>query len=107
MRKSDFTGAIASVKRQRTLHNYRHRRPVARGTYRGCGGAPDKRCPGRRSQIRIRGVNSFSASSEPLYVIDGYPASEDVYINPGDIESIDVLKDAASAAIYGSRGASG
>ncbi len=40
-------------------------------------------------------------------MIDGYPASEDVYINPGDIESIDVLKDAASAAIYGSRGASG
>lgn len=63
--------------------------------------------PGQGVQIRVRGVNSLSASSEPLYVIDGYPASEDVYINPNDIESIDVLKDAASAAIYGSRGASG
>ena len=55
----------------------------------------------------MRGVNSLSSSSDPLYVIDGYPASEDVFINPNDIESIDILKDAASAAIYGSRGASG
>ena len=63
--------------------------------------------PGEGVQIRVRGVNSLSAGSDPLYVVDGYPASEDVYINPGDIESIDILKDAASAAIYGSRGASG
>ena len=58
-------------------------------------------------KIKVRGTNSLSASTTPLYVIDGYPASEDVYINPEDIETIDVLKDAASAAIYGSRGASG
>ena len=63
--------------------------------------------PGDGVTIRVRGVNSLSASSDPLYVIDGYPASEDVFINPNDIESIDILKDAASAAIYGSRGASG
>jgi len=63
--------------------------------------------PGDGTTLRVRGVNSLSAGSTPLYVVDGYPASEDVYINPADIESIDILKDAASAAIYGSRGASG
>ncbi len=62
--------------------------------------------PGEGVKIKVRGTNS-SASTTPLYVIDGYPASEDVYINPEDIETIDVLKDAASAAIYGSPVASG
>ena len=62
---------------------------------------------GSAEKMSIRGSSSLSASNEPLYVIDGYPASEDVFINPNDIESIDILKDAASAAIYGSRGASG
>ncbi|MEJ7680283.1 MAG: TonB-dependent receptor plug domain-containing protein [Segetibacter sp.] len=82
------------------------------------------------TKIRVRGVGSINASSEPLYVIDGYPvggnvssgpgnttnntsgynpntAGNDVFINPDDIESIEVLKDAASAAIYGSRASGG
>jgi TonB-linked SusC/RagA family outer membrane protein len=82
------------------------------------------------TKIRVRGVGSVNASSEPLYVIDGYPLSgtitsgpgnggnstsgynpatsgNDVFINPQDIESIEVLKDAASAAIYGSRASGG
>ena len=52
-------------------------------------------------------MNSLSASTAPLYVVDGYPVADDDFINPNDIESIEILKDAASAAIYGSRGASG
>ncbi|RFM27546.1 SusC/RagA family TonB-linked outer membrane protein [Deminuibacter soli] len=57
--------------------------------------------------IRIRGTNSINSSSEPLYVIDGYPGGDISAINPNDIESMDVLKDASSTAIYGSRGANG
>lgn len=79
--------------------------------------------PGSNSQIRIRGIGSITASSEPLYVIDGVPIQAGdltdlnsngnrsgnvmAAINPNDIESLSVLKDAASTAIYGSRGANG
>ncbi|RYE24082.1 MAG: SusC/RagA family TonB-linked outer membrane protein, partial [Sphingobacteriaceae bacterium] len=63
--------------------------------------------PGQPLQIRVRGGNSISASNEPLYVVDGIPVTDLGSINPDDIESINVLKDAASAAIYGSRGSNG
>ncbi len=77
---------------------------------------------GGHAVVRIRGTSSISAGGDPLYVIDGIPLSNDAFIlgergglnnnplssiNPDDIESIDVLKDAAAAAIYGSRGANG
>ena len=62
--------------------------------------------PGSLPSVRIRGVSSISSSTEPLYVIDGIPMSN-AYVNPADVESIQVLKDAASSAIYGSRGANG
>ncbi|MCW3465368.1 SusC/RagA family TonB-linked outer membrane protein [Chitinophaga nivalis] len=64
--------------------------------------------PGADATIRIRGVGSVNASSDPLYVVDGAPYGGSISaINPGDIESISVLKDAASSALYGSRGANG
>ncbi len=64
--------------------------------------------PGNGSSIRIRGNRSLSASNEPLYVVDGFPVSYTIDdINPADIESIDVLKDASATAIYGVRGANG
>lgn len=78
--------------------------------------------PGSASQIRIRGISSLNAGNDPLYVIDGIPlmsvsqGSLDIYvnstnplasINPNDIESITILKDAAAASIYGSRAANG
>lgn len=63
--------------------------------------------PGGDSKVRIRGVGSVN-NSEPLYIVDGMPASAGInYLNPSDIESVEVLKDAASAAIYGARGANG
>lgn len=62
--------------------------------------------PGGDATIRIRGVGTIN-NSEPLYVIDGVPAGPGNNINPNDIESITVLKDASSAAIYGTRGANG
>src|SRR6185369_8212581 len=77
--------------------------------------------PGRGFSIQVRGQGSISANNEPLYVIDGFPLEPSAQnssgtfstanpldnINPNDIESIQVLKDAASAAIYGSRAANG
>jgi TonB-dependent starch-binding outer membrane protein SusC len=57
--------------------------------------------------VRIRGTNSISGSSEPLYVVDGVPSADTRTINPADIESISILKDASSAAIYGAQGANG
>lgn len=66
--------------------------------------------PGAAPVIRIRGTGSLSASNNPLYVIDGYPFNDASFfntLNPSDIQSIDVLKDAAAAAIYGSRGGNG
>ncbi|WP_245940316.1 SusC/RagA family TonB-linked outer membrane protein [Winogradskyella pacifica] len=57
--------------------------------------------------VRIRGTNSINASSEPLYVVDGVPTTDTRAINPSDIDTITVLKDASSAAIYGAQGANG
>ncbi len=63
--------------------------------------------PGAPSEILIRGVTSILGANTPLYVVDGIPQEGDPGISPSEVESIDVLKDAASAAIYGTRGAAG
>lgn len=63
--------------------------------------------PGADQVIRVRGAASINASSDPLYVVDGVPMTTISSLNPSDIQSIEVLKDAASAAIYGSRGSNG
>jgi TonB-linked SusC/RagA family outer membrane protein len=63
--------------------------------------------PGVAPQIRIRGVGSISAGSGPLYVVDGFPTDNLQTLNPNDIESLDILKDASATAIYGSRGSNG
>lgn len=63
--------------------------------------------PGSGTTIRIRGAGSINAGNNPLYVVDGLPVSDLNSINPGDIETIDILKDASSTAIYGSRGNNG
>ncbi len=63
--------------------------------------------PGMDSRIRIRGTGTVN-NSDPLYIVDGMPSSNGInYLNPSDIESVEVLKDAASASIYGARGANG
>ncbi len=65
--------------------------------------------PGAKSSVVIRGIGSFSANGDPLYVIDGFPSNSDNFrsINPNDIESVQVLKDAAAVSEYGSRGTNG
>lgn len=65
--------------------------------------------PSTSATIRLRGINSINSSSQPLFILDGAPISASFYatLNPADIESITVLKDAASTAIYGARAANG
>src|SRR5205823_414524 len=64
--------------------------------------------PGDGMSIRVRGARSLTASNDPLYVLDGIPMAGGIGdLNPNDVESIEVLKDASATAIYGARGASG
>jgi TonB-linked SusC/RagA family outer membrane protein len=70
--------------------------------------APTSNAPGAALQVRVRGTRSLTASNDPLYVLDGIPLSGGLQdINPNDIASLEVLKDASATAIYGSRGANG
>jgi TonB-linked SusC/RagA family outer membrane protein len=107
LRKSDVTGAISSVKASELNLVAPTIGQALVGKVAGVQVSQTSGAPYQSTKIRVRGVGSFIASSDPLYVIDGYPASNDVYINPEDVESIDILKDAASAAIYGSRASGG
>ena len=107
VRKSDLTGAISSVKTDEMNMSSSTLEQALIGHTPGVEIKQTSGAPGSGTTIRIRGVNSVYGGVEPLYVIDGFPASKDVFINPSDVESIEVLKDAASAAIYGSRAGGG
>lgn len=108
-RKRDVTGAVVSVS-EKALREV----PVANLQQALIGRAAGLEIqavgnqPGAGAQIRIRGVRSISGSNEPLFVVDGIPYDGTLNdINPDDVASIDVLKDASATAIYGSRGANG
>jgi TonB-linked SusC/RagA family outer membrane protein len=108
-KKRDLTGSVSSISKEE-IENI----PVASVDQALGGLAPGVNVvqtsgqPGAGTTIRIRGGNSISANNEPLYVVDGFIGVGDLNtINPEDIESIEVLKDAASLAIYGTRGANG
>ena len=126
VKKSDLTGAVAQVKSGDLLKSS----PVSlekglQGRLTGVNVVSNDGAPGGGISIQIRGTNSFQGSTEPLYVIDGVPiadsnddtinfdSSSPTYnnalssLNPSDIASIEILKDASSTAIYGSRGANG
>lgn len=107
MKKSDLTGAVASVN-AKTLNTLPTGNAVEalQGKISGVD-IGSVTSPGETPKIRIRGNRSLNASNEPLYVVDGIPRNTIDDIPVSDIESLEVLKDAASAAIYGSRGANG
>lgn len=107
IRKSDVTGAISSVKAAELNLSAPTVGQALVGKVAGVQVSQTSGAPYSGTKIRVRGVGSINASSDPLYVIDGYPAGNNVSINPEDIETIDILKDAASAAIYGSRASGG
>ena len=109
MKKSDITGSVVSVNTEDMMK----RAPVniAQGLQ---GAAPgvivtmQDGSPDAKAQVRIRGVATINGSAAPLYVVDGVQVGTDAsFVNPSDIESIDVLKDASATAIYGSAGANG
>ncbi|MEJ1238036.1 TonB-dependent receptor [Chryseolinea sp. T2] len=107
MRKSDVTGAIASVKASELNRTTPTVGQALVGKVAGVQISQVTGAPYKSTKIRVRGTSSINASSDPLYVIDGYPQNGDLFINMEDVESIEVLKDAASAAIYGSRASGG
>ena len=108
-KKSDVTGSIASVN-QEVLRQIPAGDIAAalQGRVAGMEMRQTSSKPGAAMQIRIRGTRSLSASNDPLIVLDGIPFSGSLSdINVDDVKSIDILKDASSTAIYGSRGANG
>ncbi|WP_288205607.1 TonB-dependent receptor [uncultured Parabacteroides sp.] len=108
-RKRDLTGAIASVSAAKITEQATTNAVQAlQGKIAGVNITQDNWNPGASGSIQIRGRRSLSASNDPLYVIDGIPIDRGINeINPSEIESIEVLKDASATAIYGSRGANG
>lgn len=108
-RKRDITGSVASISAEQVAET-----PIARadqilqGRVSGVQVTQTNSEPGGNVSIRIRGTNSINTGNEPLFVVDGFPGAGDLNsINPSDIESVEVLKDASATAIYGSRGANG
>jgi TonB-linked SusC/RagA family outer membrane protein len=107
-RRGDITGAVASVnldaaERQTTASVLQRLDANVTGVTVDASGSP-----GSRSTVRVRGFSSFQ-NNDPLYVIDGVPVSDSYinFLNPNDVESIQVLKDASAASIYGSRAGNG
>lgn len=107
IRKSDATGAISSVKTEELNLSAPKLSQSLVGKVAGVQISQTSGAPYDGTKIRVRGVGSINAGSDPLYVVDGYPVSSISNLNNNDIASIDILKDAASAAIYGSRAAGG
>lgn len=109
VRKSDITGALVSVSaKQIESVSVKDITSALQGNAAGVDIGNTTTQPGTIPQIRIRGNRSISAGNEPLYVLDGIPLTGGIAeISPGDIESMEVLKDASATAIYGSRGANG
>jgi TonB-linked SusC/RagA family outer membrane protein len=108
-KKSHLTGAVAKLE-NRNLEElpYSNIGEAMKGKIAGVQIQNVSSALGESPVINIRGVGSINASSEPLIVVDGFPYEGGLeFINPASIESIEVLKDASSAAIYGSRGANG
>ena len=109
-KKSDVTGSITSVgSEELNIRPVNNALEALQGKAAGVDITTNER-PGELGSVRIRGQRSITADNAPLYVVDGVPllsASAIETLNPRDIESIDILKDASATAIYGSRGANG
>lgn len=107
-RKRDVTGAITSIdnkmiEKRQAVNVY----DALQGEAPGVLVVSNSGAPGDDNTIRIRGTSTFEGGVNPLYVVDGVPLSDISSINPNDIKSMEILKDAASSAIYGSRSANG
>ena len=108
-KKSAFTGSAVEVdSKDITAHVTSTATNALTGKVAGITVTSSSGAPGSAPTIRIRGIGSYAASSTPLYIVDGVPTElSAAVINPEDIESMSVLKDASASAIYGNRGANG
>lgn len=108
MRKSDVTGSISTAKGSDIIKSQSFSALEGlKGKAAGVNIFSNTGQPGGESRVIIRGLSTINASANPLYVVDGVVMQNFNYLNPNDIESVEVLKDASSAAIYGARGANG
>lgn len=108
VKKSDLTGNVTRVRTEQTIDiPNTNILQVLKGSVAGLSvGTPDR--PGESPSLKVRGINSLSAGNSPLIVIDGIIYNGSLNnISVGDIESVDILKDASAAAVYGSRSANG
>lgn len=108
-KRRDLTGAVSSVSgtdlEKMPVQNVAQ---ALQGRLAGVQVTTGEGSPGSEPSIRIRGGGSITQSNEPLYIVDGVPQTEGLnFLDPTDIESVDVLKDASATAIYGARGANG
>ncbi len=109
VKKGDLTGSVSQVNNEEleTVPVYNMEQAL-KGHAAGVQVTQNSGQPGGRVEVRIRGGNSMIGSNQPLYVVDGFPITGGIdFLNPEDIESIDILKDASATAIYGARGANG
>ncbi len=108
IRRKDLTASVSSISKEalsdRTLFSLAD---AMKGKAAGVQIIQNDGTPGSENTIRIRGASSISASSAPLFVVDGVLQDDINTISPGDIESIEILKDASGTAMYGARGANG
>ncbi|WP_152286215.1 SusC/RagA family TonB-linked outer membrane protein [Flavicella marina] len=107
-KKKEVTGAVARIEAETLIESSTADLGTAlQGQIAGVTVTASDGQPGSESNIVIRGISSIEASNSPLYIVDGIPFESDPKLSLNEIETIDVLKDAASAAIYGTRGAAG
>lgn len=106
--KKDITGAVAVVDGEKFENRVNNQvSSLLQGQTAGVQVTSNTGKPGGGFSVRVRGTSSISAGSDPIYVIDGVITSDTRALNPADIETISILKDASSAAIYGSQGSNG
>ena len=109
MKKSDISGSVATINREQMERKV----PVniaqaLQGAAAGVMVTNQDGAPGTASAIRIRGIGTINGDAQPLYVVDGVQVGNNAdFVNPADIENIEILKDASASAIYGSAGANG
>ncbi len=107
-KKKELTGAVARVKSEDIINTATSDLGSAlQGQIAGVSVSASSGAPGAEANVQIRGLTSVFGDNGPLYVVDGIPFEGDPRISIEEIESVDVLKDAASAAVYGTRGAAG
>ena len=108
VQKKDLTGSVASVSaKQLSAVPVSNASEALQGKMAGVQITQTEGSPDADIRIRVRGGGSLSQDNSPLYIVDGFPVSSIGDIAPSDIQSVDVLKDASSTAIYGARGANG